>query len=99
MRKLIKNLQGEFISNHLILVLCALIADMHIFQAAARLLCQTADFKFCTGSLKLISANLIHALSAGMETRLDKTETGEQSCPSYAAKHVDVQINLVLKPI
>lgn len=39
--------------------------------------CQTAVFKFCTGSLKLISANLIHALSAGMETRLDKTETGE----------------------
>lgn len=59
----------------------------------------SCDFKFCTGSLKPISANLIHVLSAGMEKRLDKTETGEQSCPSYAAKHVDVQINLVLKPI
>lgn len=76
-RKLVENLQDEIISNHLILVLRALIAYMHIFPAAARLLCQTAVFKFCTGSLKLISANLIHALSAGMETRLDKTETGE----------------------
>lgn len=97
--KLVENFQNEFISYDLILVLCALIAYVHIFEAAACLLCQTADFKFCTGSLKLISANLIHALSAGMETRLDKTETGVQSCPSYAAKHVDVQINLVLKPI
>lgn len=98
-RKLVENLQDEIISNHLILVLRALIAYMHIFPAAARLLCQTAVFKFCTGSLKLISANLIHALSAGMETRLDKTETGVQSCQSYAAQHEDVQINLVSKPI
>lgn len=38
MRKLIKNLQDEFISNHLILVLCALIAYVRMFQAAAHLL-------------------------------------------------------------
>lgn len=70
-RKFVENLQDEFISNYLILVLCALIAYMHVFQAAARLLCQTADFKFCTGSLKHISVNHIHALSAGMETRFE----------------------------
>lgn len=35
LKKLIENPQDEFISNHLILVLRALIAHMHIFQAAA----------------------------------------------------------------
>lgn len=35
----------------------------------------------------------------GWRHDLNKTEKGVQSCASYAAKHVDVQINLVLKPI